>query len=65
MKNIPNPGSKEAQKQGCKCPVIDNHYGKGFPYPGVKGPAFYISSVCPIHANNPTDESKKENLKGE
>jgi hypothetical protein len=25
----PNPGTEEAIKQGCKCPVLDNHHGRG------------------------------------
>lgn len=25
IENIPNPGSDEAIKLGCKCPVLDNH----------------------------------------
>lgn len=43
----PNPGSKEAQEKGCKCPVIDNHYGNG--RPGENGPEFWISGDCLIH----------------
>ncbi len=45
----PNPGSREAQAIGCKCPVIDNHHGAGMPYPN--GPHFWISGDCPVHAN--------------
>jgi len=46
---IPNPGSKEAKDQGCLCPVLDNSRGKGFPYPGVIGPAFVMIENCPLH----------------
>ena len=44
----PKPGSDEAREQGCKCPRIDNHYGKGR---GGDGEAFgwYVSSVCEVH----------------
>lgn len=38
-----NPGSEEALKQGCTCPVLDNAHGKG----GLRG--FYISGDCPLH----------------
>lgn len=43
----PNPGTKEAVEAGCKCPVIDNHYGRG--YCGVAG-EFVYNMDCPIHA---------------
>ena len=46
-KRAPNPGSPEAVEAGCLCPVIDNHYGAGMPYPS--GPAFWINSECPLH----------------
>lgn len=29
-KHIPTPGSDEAIKIGCTCPVMDNAHGKGF-----------------------------------
>ena len=44
----PNPGSKEAQEMGCTCPVMDNHYGKGF-MQGDDGPMFWMAGDCPIH----------------
>ena len=43
----PNPGSTEARKAGCLCPVMDNHYGKGMPYPD--GPRFWANAECPLH----------------
>ena len=54
--SVPSPGSKEAQKKGCTCPVMDNHHGKGFPYPGVDTPAFWINGNCPLHANRKDTE---------
>jgi hypothetical protein len=47
-KGGPNPGSKEAQDQGCKCPIIDNHYGEGVP-DGKGGHNFWMVGDCPIH----------------
>lgn len=42
---IPNPGSDEAIKMGCTCPVLDNAHGNG-----ARGdPNFWISEDCPIH----------------
>ena len=29
MKNVPNPGSDDAQKQGCICATLDNYHGWG------------------------------------
>lgn len=42
--DTPTPGSDAAREQGCKCPVIDNHYGRG------RGDGqFWISENCPLH----------------
>lgn len=49
-----NPGSPEAVKNGCTCPVLDNSHGKG--YMGQVGrdgkPIFIISATCPIHGKS-------------
>lgn len=45
--NIPNPGSDEAIKQGCKCAVLDNHHGQGFFMAGAF--QFWITEDCPLH----------------
>jgi hypothetical protein len=42
----PNPGSDEAIKLGCKCPVLDNAHGRG--YMGVAGTFVYVEG-CPVH----------------
>ena len=44
-----NPGSKEAIAAGCTCPVIDNHYGRG--YRGIDG-SFIYTVGCPVHVSN-------------
>ena len=49
-----NPGSEEAIKEGCRCPVIDNGYGKGigggvYRHPESDRPFFVINSDCPLH----------------
>ena len=49
---VPNPGSAAAITMGCLCPVIDNHYGRGFPYGGET--CFYFSGDCPVHGH-PTE----------
>jgi hypothetical protein len=36
-----NPGSKEAQKLGCRCPVMDNEE--------MPEGRWWISADCPIH----------------
>lgn len=46
---IPNPGSDEALEQGCKCPVLDNNFGRGA-YKGRDG-EFIIRANCPLHGN--------------
>ncbi len=50
MEKQPSPGSKEAQKAGCLCPVIDNHYGKGIRWEDVKV-VFYMNVDCPLHVS--------------
>lgn len=46
MKTSTNPGSDAAIDAGCKCPVMDNSYGKGYyMQPGV----FVFRQGCPIH----------------
>lgn len=44
---VPNPGTKEAIEKGCKCPVIDNHYGKGILINGE--PSFWYTESCELH----------------
>lgn len=54
MEETPNPGSSEAKRQGCTCPVMDNANGLGY-MGGVKSEngetVFVISGGCPIHCN--------------
>lgn len=46
---MPNPGSREAIKRGCTCPVLDNWYGEGARVEGKTEQHFYIARDCPIH----------------
>ena len=45
-----NPGSQEAIKRGCKCPRMDNNYGKG-----VSNGNFWIIETCPLHGSSLID----------
>lgn len=45
----PNPGSDEAIKLGCTCPVDDNCNGQGFSGGKNGSKLFWRSSDCPIH----------------
>lgn len=58
--DIPNPGSPEATKAGCTCPVIDNHYGKGVPMGKGGAPLFWQSEKCPLHGLDTKWESERE-----
>lgn len=40
----PPPGSKEAVKLGCTCPVLDNDNGAG-----LGNGLYWISAGCPVH----------------
>lgn len=56
----PNPGSAEAVQQGCTCPVIDNHYGKGVPVGKGGAPLFWHSENCPLHGRRALTETEKD-----
>lgn len=43
------PGSPEAVKYGCKCPVMDNANGKGAGTGKSGEPMFWYSAECPLH----------------
>lgn len=58
--NKPNPGSDEAMRLGCTCPVLDNYHGRGLPYPGMEGAAFWIAGGCPIHDAEEEDNDDQE-----
>jgi len=48
MTDLPTPGSKDATDQGCTCPVVDNHYGRGyFGFGDEYG--WVMQEDCPIH----------------
>lgn len=53
MIETPNPGSREAQAEGCICPVLDNGHGKGY-MGGVKdddgNTVFVMVTTCPLHS---------------
>lgn len=45
-KKVPNPGSVEARKKGCICPVMDNEYGAGY----MGNPNVFVRvEGCPLH----------------
>lgn len=50
----PNPGSDEAITQGCRCPRMDNGYGRGY-LGGMADdngkPVFVVFGNCPMHGN--------------
>lgn len=43
-----NPGSAEALNRGCRCPVLDNAYGKGRGCDGARF-GWWINADCPLH----------------
>jgi len=45
----PSPGSKEARKQGCTCPVLDNNNGEGIQIFEDGDRQFWITQGCPVH----------------
>ena len=57
-KHIPTPGSDEAIKLGCTCPVLDNAHGKGFFWDNEL--CFVYSVDCPIHGNECFDHEEEQ-----
>jgi hypothetical protein len=56
-KEVCNPGSDEAQTEGCRCPIVDNHYGDGM-YKDKDGVAiFVVNMACPIHGSETKEET--------
>jgi hypothetical protein len=54
MTDAPTPGSTEAVKQGCKCPVIDNRYGRGI---RDGSDEFWFNLTCPLHGFSAEDDN--------
>ena len=52
MTDTPNPGSPEAVRQGCTCPVIYNRYGKGI---RDDRDEFWINGGCLLHGMEAED----------
>lgn len=48
-----NPGSEEAIRRGCVCPIIDNNYGHSAPYPNN---GWIYSGDCPILSLHPSGD---------
>ena len=45
----PNPGSDDAIRAGCTCPVLDNAHGRGSMYGTKDAPVFIYAADCPLH----------------
>ena len=43
------PGSDEAIKLGCLCPVMDNNHGRGYSMDEDNNPIYVYNEECPIH----------------
>lgn len=48
----PNPGSEDALRLGCRCPVMDNNHGQYPPFPAGEDreEGWYVSMRCMVHA---------------
>lgn len=49
MDAVNNPGSDEAVRAGCKCPVMDNRRGRGLYTDDSGRVQFVVSEECPLH----------------
>ena len=52
--STPNPGSRFARDQGCRCPVLDNNHGQWPPQPPD---GWWINPDCPLHGPGTQEES--------
>jgi hypothetical protein len=55
----PTPGSQEARKLKCCCPVLDNEHGQGAYGTRGKDAIFITNTNCPLHGN---DKDKDKQL---
>jgi len=53
-----NPGSPEAIKAGCLCPVLDNYHGLG-----LGDGKFWINADCPLHGQDASKTRQDADLK--
>lgn len=51
-----NPGSIEADKRGCLCPVLDNGHGRLDPVMR-KHRGFVVRTDCPVHGATTEDDA--------
>ena len=52
----PNPGSDEAIRQGCQCPILDNSHGRGY----LGQPGLYVySGDCELYRPDFDELSEK------
>jgi len=59
MDKVPDPGSDEAVKLSCCCPVLDNNFGQGFTWRNENGErvrSFWISAKCPLHGSGGAEQ---------
>lgn len=54
---MPTPGSREAVKLGCTCPVLDNAHGQGRRL--GKATVFWTQDDCPVDHWNEKKEERK------
>lgn len=54
--DVPKPGSDEAVREGCTCPILDNEHGRG--YMGMED-IFVYNTDCPLHGGR-FEEPKTE-----
>jgi hypothetical protein len=49
--HIPPPGSDEAVREGCRCPILDNARGAGWMGTGE----YWVNRDCPLHGKKRTE----------
>lgn len=54
-KEVLPPGSEEAIRAGCQCPVLDNGHGRGYLGDGQKF-GWWINDDCPMHGTKAKEE---------
>lgn len=59
-----NPGSEEAVRQGCTCPILDNARGRGaYISASTKKPVFWYDFGCPLHGKDGSLQGEMEDAR--
>jgi hypothetical protein len=62
MKTPHPPGSPEAVKLGCLCPISDNRHGRGAFIDSSSEPVYWYDLHCPLHGGKLAEQVKQDEI---